>query len=186
MNISRILVYGPVHVGKSTVCLELARRTGRSVVHIDAERPRLYPQIGYSDEECRRYMEEYEIDGWCLYQKPFELYAVKTVLAEHQEAIIDFGGGQCHYTGLLEEQFLQLLESEPNVFQLLPYADPEKSASFLSERCKGFDNGGRFDYDRLNWTLITSECARQAAKFVIYTEEKTPEEIVDEILAQVY
>ncbi len=179
MRNNNILVMGPIGVGKTSVCKELARRTGKKLVEMKEEKRRIYEQIGFSLEKCEEKYEKYGIMGWYQYQKPFELYSVKKLLEENDDAIIDFGGGQSVYDN--EEQvkeFLSIVKSQKYSFLLMPYEDVDLSLKLLSERNEDDD----IDLNRI---FINSLTSRQAAKHIIYTGEKTICEIVDEILINI-
>jgi len=167
---------GPISVGKSSVSRELANRTGKKLVVMDDERKKIYNQIGFSLEKCEEKYKTYGIMGWYQYQKPFELYSVKTILNENNDAIIDFGGGQSVYDN--EEQvreFINIMKPQKYSFLLMPYDDPDESLRLLSERTEKDDV-------ILNRVFVNSKTSKQAAKYTIYTGTKTVNEIADEIL----
>lgn len=179
MRNNNILVMGPIGVGKTSVSKELAKRTGRKLIEMDEEKKRIYSQIGFSLEKCEEKYEKYGIMGWYQYQKPFELYSVKMLLGENDNAVIDFGGGQSVYDN--EEQvkeFLSIVKSQKYSFLLMPYEDVDMSLKLLSTRNEDDDTD-------LNRIFINSITSRQAAKHIIYTGEKTISDIVDEILKNV-
>ncbi len=176
MRNNNILLMGPIGVGKTSVGRELALRTGKRFVEMDEEKKRIYEQIGFSLQKCEEKYKKYGIIGWYQYQKPFELYSVKIVLEENDDAIVDFGGGHSVYDNEAQtREFLGLMRLQKHSFLLMPYEDVEKSLELLSKRNEKDDT-------ELNRIFINSATSRQAAKHIIYIGEKTILEIVDEIL----
>lgn len=179
MRNNNILVMGPIGVGKTSVSKELAKRTGKKLIEMEEEKKRIYTHIGFSLKKCEEKYEKYGIMGWYQYQKPFELYSVKVLLEENNDAIIDFGGGQSVYDN--EEQvkeFLNIMKIQKHSFLLMPYEDEDMSLKLLSTRYEEDDT-------ELNRVFINSKTSRQAAKHIIYTGQKTISEIVNEILKNI-
>ena len=172
-----IIIIGPIGVGKSTVAPEVARRTGKTHVDMDTLRRKIYALTAFSEELAEKAYDNGGIIGWHDYQKPFELFAVKTLLEQHKNAVIEFGGGQSVYTDAAQaDTFLSLIKDEPFVILMLPCEDSERSKKVLSKRAR--NKGERI----LNDIFITSETNKNAAKYVVYTDGKTPEETIDEIV----
>ncbi len=100
---------------------------------------------------------------------------VTCILEEYEDAVIDFGAGQSVYEDPKQaEAFLKRMEKEPDVFLLLPYRKTEKSLAVLDQRT------GKEEQE-LNRLFVGAKTSRQAAKHIIYIEERTAEEIADEI-----
>lgn len=172
-----IIIIGPIGVGKSTVAPEVARRTSKKHIDMDALRGQIYALTDFSEELAEKAYDKGGIIGWHDYQKPFELFAVKTLLEQYTNAVIEFGGGQSVYTDATQaDVFLSLVKDEPFVILMLPCEDSERSKKVLSKRAR--NKGERI----LNDIFITSETNKNAAKYVVYTDGKTPEETIDEIV----
>ena len=71
---------------------------------------------------------------------------------------------------------MSLIKDEPFVILMLPCEDSERSKKVLSKRAR--NKGERI----LNDIFITSETNKNAAKYVVYTDGKTPQETIDEIV----
>src|SRR5919199_1093078 len=87
------VLIGPVRAGKTTVAALLAQHLALAHVSLDAIRLRYYREIGYDEEHARQLREREGFAGLYRYWKPFEAYAVERVLAEHRDAVVDFGAG---------------------------------------------------------------------------------------------
>ncbi len=176
---SNIIVIGPIRSGKSTICKKLSEKLQMTHFDMDEQREYLYPEMGYSNEIAEAEFDLKGIEGWYLYQKDFELNAVKIALSKNNNAVIEFGGGQSVYEEKSRvEEFINLMSEEEYVFLLLPCADIQKSLEILDKRI------GDEDAEKiLNRKFINSYTNKQVARFTIYTEGKTPEETIEEIIS---
>jgi shikimate kinase len=128
-----VVLIGPVSVGKSTVAALLADRPGWPNVSMDDACAKYHAEIGFDQAESDR---RRQTDGmWAAYRywRPFEAYAVERILADHQNAVIDLGGGH----SVQEDPALlagvrAALASVRNVVLLLPSPDPEESVRILA------------------------------------------------------
>ena len=75
-----------------------------------------------------------------------------------------------------------LMSRFDNVILLMPSEDKEESIAILRER-KGIEQGGR--EDSINRHLIDMPCNNALATITIYTKDKTPEQVSNEIISQV-
>lgn len=172
-----IIIIGPIGVGKSTVAPEVARRTGKKHIDMDELREEIYALTDFSKKLLKKAYSKGGIVGWHDYQKPFELFAVQTLLEQNTNAVIEFGGGQSVYTDETQAAtFLNLIKDEPFVILMLPCENSVRSAKILGDRARNIDE------KILNDIFITSETNKKAAKYVVYTEGKTPEETISEIV----
>ena len=172
-----IIIIGPIGVGKSTVAPEVARRTGKKHIDMDALREQIYVLTDFSEELAEKAYDKGGIIGWHDYQKPFELFAVKTLLEQHSNAVIEFGGGQSVYTDATQaDTFLSLIKDEPFVILMLPCEDLTRSTKILGDRARNIEE------KILNDIFITAETNKNAAKYVVYTDGKTPRETINEIV----
>jgi hypothetical protein len=129
---------------------------------------------------------EQGIQGLMDYSKPFEAQMIEKVLADHH-GIIDFGASNSVYDDHdLLAQVKNTLASYPNVVLLVPSPDPDESAKILKKRLVQMLNeaGKEFSNElfELNKYFITHPSNYQLATLILYTWEKKPEEICDELV----
>jgi hypothetical protein len=107
-------------------------------------------------------------------------------LADHH-GLIDFGASNSVYEDpALFSRVENALAPYPNVILLLPSPDPDESVEILKNRLiRMLTEAGKEFTDELfelNEYFVKHPSNRQLAKLVIYTKDKTPEKICDEIL----
>ncbi len=176
---SNIIVIGPIRSGKSSICKKLSEKLNKNHVDMDDQRANLYPKLGYSDELAEKEYKSKGIEGWYLYQKPFELNAVKNIMRNNKNAVIEFGGGQSVYEDETQvKEFISLMSGEKHIFLLLPCIDKNRAIEILDKRI------GDEDAEKiLNRIFINSYTNTQVANYIIYTEGKTPDETIEEIIS---
>jgi shikimate kinase len=176
---SDIILIGPIGAGKTTIGALLAHRLSLPQYSMDERRWDYYKAIGY-DEELAKHKRKTE-GFWGVYQywKPFEAYAVERLLSEHNQCVIDFGGGHSVYEdAALFQRVQQALAPYPNVVLLLPSPNEYESVQILNERNKYVPD----DKPNINEHFIRHASNYELAKFMVYTKGKTPEETCSEIL----
>lgn len=102
--------------------------------------------------------------------------------ADHHDCVIDFGAG--HSVFEADDLFARVqnaLAPFPDVVLFLPSPDPEESIRVLLTRRPG-PPPQEFD---LNAHFVQLHSNRDLAKIIVYTEDKTPEQTRDDILAAV-
>ncbi|HLV80798.1 MAG TPA: shikimate kinase [Chthonomonadaceae bacterium] len=175
---SDIILIGPIGAGKSTIGKLLAERLGLPEVAMDHLRWDYYKEIGWSEETQRQIGKQEGLAGVLRYWKPFEIYAVERLLADHCNCVIHFGAGHSVYED--EAAFArarELLAPYPNVVLLLPSPDLDESVEILRDRGRLKLRG--MVADRF---FLTHPASQLLPKLVIYTQDKTPEATVEEIL----
>jgi len=180
--IDDIVLIGPVAVGKTSVARCLAKRLGRPLISMDDVRNDYYRELGYDADLAKNL---YEKDGaaslWC-YFKAFDPYSVERVLADHRGYVIDMGGGSSvHEHDDQLERVKRALAPYRNVVLLLPYEDRGASLVFLNKR-----TGCRRGKRNINRTLLEHRSNYELATITVYTAERTPDEIADEILELIH
>jgi adenylate kinase family enzyme len=183
-----IILMGPLGVGKSTVGHLLAEKLGLPQCSVDLVRWKYYDEIGFDKAVASKIAESDQgIQGQLRYSEPFDAHAIERILADHDQGVIDFGASNSVY----EDQYLlarveNILTPYPNVILLLPSSDLDESVEILNTRltqmlkAKGEEISNElFD---LNEYFIKHPSSHRLAKLVIYTKDKTPEEICNEIL----
>lgn len=176
-----ILLIGPMATGKSTIAGKLASLTGLRRIPMDRVRWYYYLKDGFSIEH------EESIDSFedvMAYWKPFEVKAVKRIIKEFPNSIIDFGAGHSYFSD--EVQFKEVSEAlapVKNIILLLPTESKEESLKICNDRLKErvkreldkteIDANRDFIFEKSNYEL---------AKHIVYTKDKTPDETASEIL----
>jgi shikimate kinase len=187
---STIILIGPIGAGKSTVGRLLAEKLELPFCSLDDVRGAYYEKVGYDEILAAQIATSDEgIWGVLRYSKPFEAQMVEMVLADHH-GVIDFGASNSVYDDpVLFAQVEDALASYANVVLLLPSPDLDESAEILKERLtrmlteagKGFTD----ELFELNEYFVKHPSNHQLAKLVIYTKDKTPEKICDELVQKV-
>ena len=174
-----IILIGPMGAGKTTIGALLAEKLNIPQVSMDNLRWDYYNEINYNSEKGKQLLEQDGFEALYRYWKPFEAYAVERILADHDNCVIDLGGGHSVYE---DEALFTRVETafEPydNVILLLPSSDLDRSVKILRERVD-YEIDTTFDV----FELFTKHPSNQKlAKHVVYTEGKTPQETCTEIL----
>ncbi len=174
-----VLLIGPMSSGKSTIGRLLAQRLGRPEVALDQLRWDYYREIGWDEARQREISRDEGFAGVLRYWKPFEIYAVERVLAEHAGSVIHFGAG---HSVFYEPDHIArahtALARFRNVVLLLPSPDVDESVAILRERFVFHVDGVE-----LNRYLISHPGMAALATHTVYTGGKTPEQTRDEIVA---
>jgi len=179
-----LVLIGPASAGKSTLAKILAERLGKLNVSLDDLRWNYYREIGFDPDRANEIRQKGGFLSAVFYWKQFDTFAVKRILTDYPDAIIDFGAGHSVYENRLDLEHVEKLLVPHNVVLILPSPDPEESIRVLHERtshlvgtfAQNFDWHDYFVHHPSNYRL---------AKLTIYTQGKTPDETVDEILRRV-
>jgi shikimate kinase len=186
MNTTIVLI-GPLGAGKSTVARLLAKKLELPLCSLDQVRAAYYENAGYDQTIASQIAASVRgIWGRLHYSKPFEARMVEQVLAEHQ-GVIDFGASNSVYEeDDLFERVEKALTPYPNVILLLPSPDLDESVAMLQDRLIRMLIEAGKDYSdelfELNEYFIKHPSNHRLARIVLYTKDKTPEDICDEIL----
>lgn len=184
---STIIFIGPLAAGKTTVGHLLAEKLDLPFCSVDHVRWAYYEEVGYGKSLASKIAaSDQGIRGVLRYSKPFEAQMVEMVLADYH-GIIDFGASNSVYD---DKDLLTRVENAlapyPNVILLLPSPDLDESAAILKNRLiRMLTEAGKAFTDELfelNKYFIQHPSNHQLAKQVIYTKDKTPENICDEIM----
>jgi shikimate kinase len=182
-----IIFIGPLGAGKTSVGHLLAERLDLPFCSVDTVREAYYQELGYDETLAAQIAASEEgLRGVLRYSKPFEARMVEKVLADHH-GLIDFGASNSVYEDpALFSRVENALAPYPNVILLLPSPDPDESVEILKYRLiRMLTEAGKEFTDELfelNEYFVKHPSNRQLAKLVIYTKDKTPEKICDEIL----
>lgn len=185
---STIILIGPLGVGKTTVGHLLAEKLELPLCSVDNVRWVYYEAAGYDKSLASKIAaSDQGIRGVLSYSEPFEAQMIEKVLADYQHSVIDFGASNSVYEdkGLLT-RVDNALTPYPNVILLLPSPDMDESNTILKDRLTRMliEAGKEFTEELfdLNKYFIRHPSNHQLAKQVVYTKDKTPENICDEIM----
>jgi shikimate kinase len=174
-----IILIGPIGSGKTTVAELLSIKTGLPRRSMDELRWKYFDEIGYDRDLARQKRTEDGFWGLYRYWKPFEAYAVGRLLGSFHECIFDLGGGQTVYEDEeLFEQVHNLLEPYSHVVLLIPSPDIEESIEILHSR-NHYDSDGQRE---VNAYLVYRHSTYDLAKHIVYTKDKDPDQICNEII----
>jgi shikimate kinase len=177
----RLIIIGPVSIGKTTIANEIGKRLQLPVAHLDDYRLSYYEEIGYSAEHCEIIKENIGWGGVYKYWQIFDVYAVTKFIQQFNNHILDFGGGNSVFEFDEDLDIISnLLDNELNVFLLLPTDNYEDNLEFLNKRT-GWKNTGR----NVNKHLLSNKSNYVLAKHIIYVKDKATQDICDEIIEQV-
>jgi hypothetical protein len=187
---STIILIGPLGAGKTTVGQLLAAKLGLPLCSVDNVRQHYYEKVGYNQSLASEIASSDQgVGGVLRYSKPFEAQMVEMVLADYRHSIIDFGASNSVYD---DEDLLTQVENAmapySNVILLLPSPNKDESIEILKARLiRMLTEAGKTYTDELfelNKYFIQHPANRQLAKQFVYTKDKTPESICDEIIQE--
>lgn len=179
--LSTIVLMGPVNVGKSTIATLLAQHLGWPRCSLDQVCQRYYEEMGYDPALARSLQEHTDLPTVHRSLERFHAHVVKRVLADHPQAVIDFGAGHSVYTDAGEfARVQQALAPYPNVVLLLPSPDLAESLHLLSQRASHQHSGAMIRL--MNEFFFSQRSSYDLAKSIVYTKEHTPEHTCQEVL----
>ena len=178
---SEIILIGPTKAGKSALAALLSKRLDVPQCSLDEARWTYMGEIGYDQQLDNLFRELGGTLARVLYWQLFSPYAVERFLAEHSGCVMDFGAGHTVYDSTeMLERVERALMPYPNVFLILPSTDPQESIRILNKRLAV--EGVRYNFD-FSAHFVEHSSNYRLAKAIVYTEDKTPEQTADEILA---
>jgi shikimate kinase len=190
MNATIVLI-GPMCAGKSSTARLLAERFGLKCIELDELRWGYYREIGY-DEEMAALLKSSKAGllERASYWKPFEAYAVERVVQDYKNCVLDFGAGNAVFEDeALFTRVQQALAPVEHVILLLPSPDLDASTAVVNTRFAKLlaEVAGTVNPEALllNEHFVKHPSSRRLAKMVIYTEDKTPKEVCDEIMKRI-
>jgi len=179
-NASDIILIGAMGVGKSTIGKLLSSKLKLPQASMDAKRFGYYEEKDYTKDRENEYRRESGFAGVYTYWKQYDVYAVERLLEEHKNCVIDFGAGHSIYED--SEDFArvsEMLAPYANVVLLMPSPDMEESISILKNRhAATIDGVEEFEF------LVKHPSSRELADFTVFTGDRTPTEIMIEILTK--
>ena len=176
-----IILIGPIGVGKTTIGELLAQRLDCPFTSLDTAERSYTEKVGYDDVYARGILESKGLLAYYAYRRSFFDEAVVRFLADYADGILELGGGHPIVPDQDKQQRIaDVLLPFQNVFLLMPSPDQAMSLSILRQR-----QGLKDTDDDLNELYFADDTFLQLAKFAIYTLDKSPEDISDEILSEI-
>lgn len=178
----RIILIGPMGIGKSSVSKILASKMNFNHIEVDELREEMYVKIEGFSKEKERELAKKDQNELFLYWKPFEVKQLELIIANYDNAIIDVGGGHVvQEDKQLSSRIEELLNNEKFVFNLYYSFDKEEEIDFLSKRDDIPQDALPF-YNELNKKMILANKYEKLAKYQMCVKNKTYEMIADEII----
>ena len=185
----RVLMIGPMAVGKTTTSALLAKALALPHIELDTFCQEYYDQAGFDLTELRKLRQQDRAIG-SAYMHRFLAGAAVRLVQDHATGVLDFGAGHVIHQdpevfGLVEATFTPF----PNVVLLVPSPDPETSYQYLNDRIlarvKEYGDDYRWAIEA-NRGFITDPSNLRLAKIVVYTMNKSPEQVVAEIIDRLH
>jgi len=173
-----IILIGPIGVGKTTIGKLLAQKLSIPFFSLDEEEKQHTVPVGYDVTQYDFIKEQQGSLAAYEYARGFFDEAVVRFFAEHNNGVFDLGGGHPVVPDPKKQQRIKkVLEPYRNIFLLMPTQDVAESLDILRKRNEVAEGEDDFNVlyfkDKTFWDI---------AKFVMYTEGKTPKETCKEIL----
>jgi hypothetical protein len=179
-----MVLVGPAGAGKTTLGVQIAARTGRPFVDLDAVALPYYAEAGWS---LARLGERIAAVGRLAAEtewEPARAHAVSRVLVEHPDCVIALGAGHTSYTDVRHQDAIRVaLERCPDVVRILPSPDRDLSLAVLRQRCIASKGGPWIDdgHDFLAGWLDDPTTGAVATR-TVFTFDETPDQTTTRLL----
>jgi hypothetical protein len=135
--------------------------------------------VGFDETKAAELQRQQGDLAWYSYRRTFFDEAVVRFLAGHAEGVLELGGGHPIAPDETRQQRInQALAPYRHVILLLPSPDLGESLKILNQRQKPEHRHPDF-----NEIFLADHRFFQLAKQVIYTKNKTPDQVCDEIIS---
>ena len=180
---SEIILIGPKLTGKTTIGRMLADALGLPQMSLDNLTWKYFAETDYDRQKASQIHAAEGIFGSLHYREPYDAYVIECVLRDNHNCVIDFGGGHSVYEDAVSFSRAQTaLAPYGNVFLILPSPDEEESIAILKQRFKADVASER----RLQRWLVTHPIYQELAKHIVYTKDKSPQEISMDVASMVH
>lgn len=183
-----IILIGPLCSGKTRIANYISKQNQICTTDVDIKKQTYVIAKGYDSNVALQIKVD---EGWQSYfdygKKYFSVNNLKTILDETTCEIIQIGGDLTNFDDYNNfENCKSVLSIYPNVILLLPSEDDEINKTILAERLKKRNINEKPEniQQQLNYneTLILSDQIRSLANNIVITENKSDEEIADEVI----
>jgi len=179
---SDIILIGPKLTGKTTLGRLLADALKLPQVSLDNLGGKYLPETDFDPAAAQKAYQDEGLFAWLRYRRPYEAHIVERALQDHQNCVIDFGGGHSVYEDeALFSRVAKALADYPNVVLILPSPDKAESIQILKQRFEADVASER----KLQQLLVTHPSYDVVKKQVIYTKDKTTDELSAAVMALV-
>lgn len=176
--LNTIILIGPCGVGKTTIGQLLSQRIKIPFYNLDEYEPKYSLKIGFDPKKAEEIKKQEGFFAYYEYCRQFFDKAVAKFLEEFSCSILELGGGHPIVPDAKKQKEIkEILQPYKYIFLLLPDQSIEKSLEILRKRNKSMPE------DDLNTLFFKDNSFFDIAKFIIYTEGKTPKQSINEISA---
>jgi shikimate kinase len=177
-NNEPIILIGPMKCGKSTVGKLLAEQLNQPFVSLDVLERHYSQAVGFDDHVAVALKKTQGDLAWYGYRRDFFDEAVIRFLKDYTSGVLELGGGHPILPDIDKQvRINEALAPFRNVVLLLPDANLQTSLDILKPRQKP----ERLHPD-LNELFLKDNRFFELAKFVVYTKDKSPTEVCQEII----
>ena len=171
-----IIFTGPIGVGKSTQAKLLGKELGQPVCVYDEVKDNYRYKIGLSREKALAINAEHGVYAMLEYMNEFKSKILEPIINDHPGHIIDLGAGAHSFEEPQQvERARRAFSSAKDILLLLPSSD-------LATNIKSLP-GLKENYE-VNTFLMMHPTNELFATKTIYTINKTPEEVSQDIMEQ--
>lgn len=179
---SDIILIGPKLTGKTTLGRLLADALKLPQVSLDNLGGEYLPETDFDPAAARKAHQDGGLFEWLLYRRPYEAHIVERTLQDHQNCVIDFGGGHSVYDDEVNfSRVAKALADYPNVVLILPSPDKAESIQILKQRFEADVASER----KLQRLLVTHPSYDVVKKQVVYSKDKSVNELSAAVMALV-
>lgn len=188
-----IIIIGPMCSGKSTIAKLLSEKLSIPHYPLDYLRGYYYLKNGIDIDRHENLREGDDFQKYVSYIRPYEIDAVEKVLKEpeFQKGIIHFGAGHSFYDNNdLLIRAKNALKDIANVILLMPSENIPESLEILNKRLIDREKKDNVNEKKLQSMIQVNRIFAEAksnfelAKIIIYTKDKEPEVVADEIVSK--
>jgi hypothetical protein len=175
---NQIILIGPCGSGKTTIGTMLAERLNSPFASLDAVERTYTVPAGFDPDRAEELRNTGVPFAGYAYRRMFFDDAVIGFLADYPRGVLELGGGHPIIPDPEKQaRVTAALRPYSRIILLLPTADLRESVALLRARYGVAD--GKPD---LNELFIVDDTFFKLARFVVYTQGKTPDETGDEVL----